>query len=171
MAWQSALPLTVSPSERAILEAVTGSEQIPERVRKRARVVLMAARGVANHQIAVDAGLARARVLYWRQRFQQGGIRGLWDREGYLPAEPIPEAVERDIVEECLYRPRLSGAACIEQMLVDPSINWNVRNLARRHGISPASVQRIWKKYGVRMQRYRHIDRGVDLRTHPRVPL
>jgi len=138
-----------------------GSREIPEKVKKRARIVLLAAGGAANHAIAARVGLGRARVLHWRRRFEQEGIRGLWDREG--GSEGIPEEVERAIVEDCLYRPRMSGSVCVEQMLVDPSINWNVRNLARRHGVSRSSVQRIWKKHGIRMRRHYHGDLGVDV--------
>jgi transposase-like protein len=147
------------------VEAVAASEEIPENVKKRARVVLLAADGAANCTIAREVSLARPRVLYWRQRFAKQGIRGLWDLEGVRPQDRISEAAEQAIVFDCLYRPRLSGDVCVEQMLVDSSLNWNVRNLARRHGVSPATVQRIWKKHGIRMQRYRSkLDRGVDIR-------
>jgi transposase-like protein len=160
---RSAPPLAVSPAERIIVEAVAASEEIPENVKKRARVVLLAADGAANCTIAREVSLARPRVLYWRQRFAKQGIRGLWDLEGVRPQDRISEAAEQAIVFDCLYRPRLSGDVCVEQMLVDSSLNWNVRNLARRHGVSPATVQRIWKKHGIRMQRYGKVDRGVDL--------
>ena len=158
MPWQPAPPLAVSPSERIILEAIRGSNEIPQNVRKRARIVLLAADGVANHAIGRELRIARPRVLHWRRRFEDQGIRGLWDQEGVSPAEKIPEEVEQAIVEDCLYRNRLS--LWLEW---DASLNWNVRNLARRHGVSRSSVQRIWKKYGIRMQRYRNLDLGVDI--------
>ena len=50
-------------------------------------------------------------------------------------------------------------------MMWDPSIDWNVRNSARRHRVSPATVQRVWKKYGIRMVRPHQSDHGVDLQT------
>ena len=159
---KAAPPLALSPSERIILEAVVASDQIPGNVKKRARVVLMAADGADNCTIAREVSLARSRVLFWRRRFPELGIRGLWDRDGVLPRDRIPEEVEQAIVFDCLYRSRLSGDVSV-QMLWDPSINWNVRNLARRHGVSPATVQRIQKKHGVRMLRRWHVDNGVDL--------
>ena len=158
MAWQPAPSLAVSPSERTILEAVVAQQQIPARVRKRAGVVLMAADGVANHKIGRELSLARPGVLLWRRRFEQQGVRGLWDVERVPSKERVPEAVEQAIVFDCLYRPR--NSVWLEW---DASLNWNVRNLARRHGVSRSSVERIWKKHGIRMQRYRHLDQGVDL--------
>ena len=98
-------PLAVSPPERLILETVAASEQLPASVRKRARVVLLAGDGADNCTIGLDVGMHRSRVHFWRRRFSASGIRGLWDAEGALPRERIPEAVEQAIVFDCLYRP------------------------------------------------------------------
>jgi hypothetical protein len=139
-------PLTVSPPERLMLETVAASEQLPESVRKRARVVLMAGEGADNCTIGLDVGMHRSRVHFWRRRFSASGIRGLWDTEGVLPQERIPAAVEQAIVFDCLHRPGLSGDLFLE-MMWDSSINWNVRNLARRRG--PA----VQKYLGIRKKR------------------
>ena len=157
-----ARPLAVSPSERMILEAFAASEEIPESVKKRARVVLMAADGAANCTIGREVSFGRPRVLFWRQRFSEQGIRGLWAIESVPPRERVSEQIERAIVFDCLNGPRLTGAL-YREMLWDPSLNWNVRNLARRHGVSPATVQRIWKKYGIHLDRAYKLDRGVFL--------
>ena len=132
-------PPDVSPPVSLILDTVAASDQIPESVRKRARVVLMAGNGAKNCTIGLDVGMHRSRVLFWRRRFSDSGIRGLWDTEGTLPQERIPEAVEQAIVFDCLYRPRMSGEFARELMW-DPSINWNVRNLARAEGSNLVEV-------------------------------
>jgi hypothetical protein len=41
-----------------------------------------------------------------------------------------------------------------------PGLRWTVRNLAIRHGISRASVTRIWKKHGIQMARMNGIHLG-----------
>src|ERR1039458_8112930 len=87
-------PLAVSPPERLILETVAASDQIPDNVRKRARVVLMAGNGADNCTIGLDVGMHRSRVYFWRRRFADSGIRGLWDEAGVMPQDRIPEAVE-----------------------------------------------------------------------------
>lgn len=126
--WQPAPLLPLSSAEQVILDALaaSASAEIPDRVRKRAGIVLRAAEGVSNHRIAQDLSITRAYVLQWRDRFLAQGIRGLWDVERVPPRERIPEAVEQAVVFDCLYRPRLS-------MLFedgDPSLRWTVRNLA-----------------------------------------
>jgi hypothetical protein len=55
----------------------------------------MAADGAAKQQIAREVKLARPRVLHWRRRFIEKGIRGLRHLEGVRPRDPIPEAVEQ----------------------------------------------------------------------------
>lgn len=80
----------MSPPERAILEAIIGSAEIPGRVKKRAQVVLMAGDGASNCTIGQKVAISRPGVLRWRQRFTERGIRGLWDAEGPPPPkEPV----------------------------------------------------------------------------------
>ena len=119
----------------------------------------MAGEGKANHEIGEEVNIVRTRVLRWRRRFEEQGIRGLWDVESIPPRQRIPEAVEQAIVFDCLYRFRLS--VWVDD---DISLGWTARGMSLRHGVSPASVQRVWKKYGIVMQRLRHSDLGVDLK-------
>jgi hypothetical protein len=143
----AAARLPLSSSEQTILEVVAAFPDIAARVCKRARIILSAAEGVSNTCIAHDLSITRANVLRWRGRFLAQGIRGLWDTETVPPRERIPEAVEQAVVFDCLYRSRIG------MWLSDgvPGVVWNVHNLAQRHGISKASVGRIWKKYGIQM--------------------
>ena len=146
---KAAPPLALSPSERIILEAVVASDQIPGNVKKRARVVLMAADGADNCTIAREVSLARSRVLFWRRRFPELGIRGLWDRDGVLPRDRIPEEVEQAIVFDCLYRSRLSGDVSV-QMLWD--LKWTPlsRPFFARNKLMPGGVLGLsfWGGYG-----------------------
>src|SRR5205085_4133819 len=152
--WSPAPLLPLSSAEAVILEAVAASAEISARVRKRADIILRAAQGVANHRIAQQLSLSREQVVRLRKRFLAQGIRGLWDME--RAQERIPEAIEQAVVFDCLYRPRLT-------MLIeddDPSLRWNVRNLAQRHGISRASVGRIFQKYGIQITGLKGINLG-----------
>ena len=106
--WQPAPPLAVSPAERTILETIRDRIDLPAKVRVRARIVLLAGEGKANQEIGEAVNIVRTRVLRWRRRFEEQGIRGLWDVESIPPRQRIPEAVEQAIVFDCLYRFRLS---------------------------------------------------------------
>jgi hypothetical protein len=79
------------------------------------------------------------------------GLRdpGLWDdEERVIPNERIPKEVEQAIV-------------CSFWLPWDASLTRNVNNLARRHGVSRGAVKRIWKRYGIRVQRRWRLDQGV----------
>jgi len=147
--WLPAPHLPLSSSEHVILEAVAASDEIPAPVRQRAGIILSAAEGVPNNRIADDLSITRAKVLQWRKRFLDQGIRGLWDTERVPPRERIPEAVEQAVVDDCLYRSRI-GLWLWDGI---PGLRWTARSLAKRHGISRASVGRIMQKHGIQMAR------------------
>ena len=68
---------------------------VPSGLAKRARIVLLAADGVPNAQIARVVGVSRPTVIGWRDRYAVGGVKGLEDepRSG-----PPPEISEADVV-------------------------------------------------------------------------
>jgi transposase len=62
---------------------------------RRAQIVLLAVGGMPNAQIARTVGVSRPTVIGWRDRYQQGGIRGLEDEP--RSGRP-PEISEADVV-------------------------------------------------------------------------
>ncbi|MGR6924195.1 IS630 family transposase [[Actinomadura] parvosata] len=103
----------------------------------RARIVLECARGDSNLAIAARLGIARGTVTKWRARFIAARLDGLAD-------EPRPGV------------PRTITDAQVEQVVVDTlettppgETHWSRRQLAARVGISPTSVARIWKAFGL----------------------
>ncbi len=174
--FRKAPALLLSESQRHILEAVAASPEIPDRVRKRARIVLKAADGLSNNRIAHELKIGRAAVIQWRERFAAGGIRQLWDANRSAPAKPVPSATEQAIVFETLHHlralahmpaPRRSRAWNLKHLgsRSGASLRWNVRNIAEKFHVSPATVQRIWKKHGIAIT-FRGIDPDA-LRVSP----
>lgn len=66
--------IELSDEQRAEPERRVRSQTIDERVAKRARIVLLAADGVGNHEIARRTEISRGQVISWRRRFSQGGV-------------------------------------------------------------------------------------------------
>ena len=106
-------------------------------------MVLLAADGVPNAQIARMAGVSRPTVIAWRGWYERGGIAGLDDepRSG-RPAE-ISEA---DVVVATL----ADDGRPPERLGIT---HWSARFLAAELGISFASVARIWRKWGIQPHR------------------
>lgn len=104
----------------------------------RARVLLDAADGVANVVIAQRHAVTAVTVRAWRTAFRADGLTG-WGRvaKGRGPKPSItPEQVAEIVRLTNTTRPE--GAT-----------HWSVRTMAKRVGVSPASVQRIWSELGL----------------------
>ncbi len=72
--------LRITNEERRELERRVQGEHASRRVAQRARIVLLAADGVPNRQIALLVGLNQNQVGMWRKRYAALGMSGLADR-------------------------------------------------------------------------------------------
>jgi transposase len=130
-------PLVLSEDERPILENWVKRRSTAQGLALRARIVLACAEGRSNTVMAARLGISRATVKKWRARFLGGRLDGLGD-------EPRPGV------------PRTIGDAQVEEVVVrtldevpEGATHWPERELARRAGISSASVHRIWRAFGL----------------------
>ncbi|MCC5021284.1 MAG: helix-turn-helix domain-containing protein [Candidatus Synoicihabitans palmerolidicus] len=72
-------PISMRPEERDQLEEMIRQPKAQARYVERARIVLWAAEGQSNKQIAQRLGTREARVSRWRTRFEREGLEGLHD--------------------------------------------------------------------------------------------
>jgi hypothetical protein len=70
----------LSDEERAVLESLARSYTLPYWQVTRAQMVLMAADGLRNDQIAARLNCRREVVSQWRKRFFESRLEGLEDR-------------------------------------------------------------------------------------------
>lgn len=82
--------ITLSSNERRVLEARARQYTLPYRDVVRAKIVLLAAEGVQNKEIAERLDMPRPVVSKWRKRFFRERLAGLEDRSrrGRPPAFP-----------------------------------------------------------------------------------
>jgi transposase len=133
MSWP-APPLNVSADQRQVLELWSRSRVLPQRQVLRARIVLLAADGVANEVIASQLGCSKPNVLKWRARFEDDGIEGLEE----APGRGRPAVYAQDFVEKV-----------VATTLAKPpegSTHWSTRTLAKELGVSHGTVHRIWRQ-------------------------
>jgi transposase len=132
----AALPL--SDGERETLERLARAQSAPYRQVLRARVLLLAADGVANNVIAEEVAVTPVTVRAWRQRFAVDGLAGLGKiREGRGRKPSIPDETVAEIV-------RLTTTTTPAG-----ATHWSCRTMAKQVGVSPATVQRIWSDLGL----------------------
>ena len=65
------------PGDRELLESWTRSSSIRAGLAQRARIVLLAADGVSNTEIAERVGVSRPTVISWRDRYAELRSEGL----------------------------------------------------------------------------------------------
>ncbi len=128
--------VNLSPAERDALEKWAGRRKTAQGLATRARILLLADEGASNKAIAADLALDPATVSKWRNRFLRDRVEGLYDQ----PRSGAPRRIDDDKVEalvlDTLER-RPEGAT-----------HWSSRLIAKRHGLSHTSVQRIWHAFG-----------------------
>lgn len=93
---QSPFIIALSPAERAALESTSRRYSAPYRDVVRARIVLLAAQGQENTEIARRLDTPVQIVSKWRKRFFEEGLAGLAERSrtGRRPGFP-PRARRR----------------------------------------------------------------------------
>jgi transposase len=136
---KSAPPILLSPQERATLTTWARAKRLPVRLVQRARIVTMAAEGVTSQAIAQQVAISRPTVQLWRERFLALRVAGLEQdapRPGRIPS--IPESKVRAVVDATLHTKPPTAT------------HWSVRRMAKAQGVSPMSVQRIWKQHGLK---------------------
>ena len=124
------------------LKVLVSSGKTPQKFALRARIVLLAGDGVANHGIAARLGISRPTILLWRRRFARSGVPGLMKdarRPGRKKAV-APEVIQR-VVEATLHTTPPAAT------------HWTIRTMAKAQGLSRMTVHRIWKQHGLQPHR------------------
>ena len=130
-------PLVLSEAERRMLENWARRRKTAQGLALRARIVLACADGGPNIAVAARLGVARGTVTKWRARFLARRLDGLGDE----PRPGVPRTITDAQVEEVVIR-------TLEEV-PEGATHWSKRELARRVGISPAGVLRIWHAFGL----------------------
>ena len=131
--------MLIVDSQREVLAKLCRSRTAPYRQVQRARVLLLAADGVANTLIAESVGVSPATVSNWRERFEQDGLRDLGvvragrGRKAQISDEKVAEIVRATLHDK-----------------PPGETHWSCRSMARAQGVSPATVQVIWSARGLK---------------------
>jgi len=141
MANHPAPPLSVNESDLEILRALVRARTTEQRLVQRARILLRAAEGAPNRQIAAEVGVAPMTVLLWRGRYARAGLAGLAD-EARPGRPPTYGRDERDRVIALTLEPPSDGTT-----------HWSSRRLAKRLTMSETTVWRIWQSVGLKPHR------------------
>ena len=129
--------LSLRKHDRSKLERWVRASTVSAAQARRARIVLLAAEGMANYRIAETVGVTRPTVNLWRRRYAERGVAGLVDED--RPGRPATVDQSAIITETLKPPPRKLGVT-----------HWSSRLLAKRLGLHHATIAAAWKAYGVR---------------------
>jgi len=135
------------------LEAVLRKATAPQRLVRRASIVLELAAGTSIVGTARKLGVGREQVALWRDRFLELGIAGL---EKDRPRPGKPKVIPKSREEAVLTLTRMT--------VPEDGTHWSVRTMAEVAGVSKATVQRIWAAHGIKP----HLVRAFKLSKDPR---
>jgi transposase len=109
---------------------------------ERSRIVLFAAAGRQDKDIAGLLSMTPKKVSRWRKRFLALGVAGLLQDAPRPGRKPTIDARLRQRVVTLTTRQQPSNAT-----------HWSTRTMAAAVGISEASVRRIWRAHGLKPHR------------------
>lgn len=141
--------IVLTNEEHAELTKRVRSKLSSVRLALRARIVLLAADGMQNKDIAQELGVGRVQVSRWRERYAQSRLAGI---ERDLPRGAPPAKVDVARLVELTTQSKPEAAT-----------HWSTRKMAAKLGVSAASVSRHWRANGLKP----HVVRGFKVSRDP----
>jgi len=132
-----AAEIVLTDDERAELEGWTRRRTSAAGLALRARIVLAAADGGTNVEVAERLELDRSTIRKWRNRFVEFRCDGLLDE----PRPGRPRVVGDEQIKELI-------TATLETTPADAT-HWSTRSMAEHLGLSQSMVSRVWRAFGL----------------------
>lgn len=154
----AALPIQLNEAERKQLLAISRHRATPRGIVLRANIILGAGDGLANRVLARNLHTSVPTVILWRKRYVTAGLAGILEdqRRSGRPKQ-ISEQKEAAIVD------------ATTKTTPKDATHWSVRAMASAHKVSPATVQRIWKRHKLQPHRVENFKFSNDPQFAPKV--
>jgi len=143
-------PIVLSNEEHEQLKSIANSRSVPHGLVNRARIVLMAAEGAPNCEIAKRVNLSAQMVCQWRQRYLKQGLSGLHDELRSGRPRSISDEKVAVLIRKTLQTKPKDGT------------HWSIRPMAKETKLSRPTVHRIWQAFGLQPHRQRHFKLSTD---------
>jgi transposase len=146
-----AVSIVLDEAEQAALSALTRKHGAAQSLAMRGRIVLAAASGLSNKEIAAKLDVGAHTVGVWRKRFASGRMDGLYDepRPG-APRQIGDDEIAATVRKTLETRPR--GAT-----------HWSLRTMGKAVGHAPSTIHRIWQAFGLQPHRAETFKLSSDL--------
>jgi transposase len=147
-------PILLTDEQRQALAAAAASRTASVRFAQRAKMILLAADGNQDIEIAAQVGLQRQAVARWRRRFLESGMEGIAKDapRGGRKRSARTDAKVRAIVQRTT------------RTTPPNATHWSTRSMAAAEGVSEATVRRVWREHGLKPHRVKSFKLSNDRR-------
>ena len=142
--------IELTAEQESELTTLARSKLTSVRLAQRAQIVLLAAQGLQNKDIAEQLGIGRVQVARWRERYLESGLQGI-ERDLPRGAPPVKVNVAK-LVE------------LTTQSTPEAATHWSTRKMAAVLEVSPSTVMRHWQANGLKP----HLVRGFKISRDPK---
>jgi transposase len=143
--------IQLSPNDRAALDQMARGRRSAVRLVLRARIVLMAAEGLENRDIAAKLNTSKPTVGLWRGRYAKSGLSGI-AKDATRPGRPRKD--RRELEQKIIHM--------TTQEKPRNATHWSTRTLASVLNIDHVLVHRVWKAHGLLPHRVRSFKLSND---------
>src|SRR5438094_3350411 len=131
--------VNLSAEDQAQLVRWKSTQGTPQQVALRCRLVLAAAEGYPDLEIASHHEVNRHTVALWRERVQAKGIGSVWEIQAGRGRKPKYELEKRDALIRATLETKPKGMT-----------HWSCRTMARAQGVSKNTVNRLWQLHNLK---------------------
>jgi transposase len=150
---KKAVVIVLTGEQRTVLNRWSRGRSTPARLVLRAKIVLLAAEGPMNKDIASALGTDRLTVGRWRRRFAAGGLAAI---------EKDAPRGGRKPTKRARLAPRIVKKTTTEKP--SDATHWSTRSLAKALHISHSMVHRVWRQSSLKP----HLTRTFKVSNDPR---
>ena len=145
--------VNLSAQDTAQLAQWESAHGTPQQVALRCRLVLAAAAGRPDREIATGHGVNRHTAALWRGRVRSAGIGAVWEIEPGRGRKPKYDLEKRDALIAATLQTKPKGMT-----------QWSCRSMAKAQGISKNTVNRLWQLHNLKP----HLNRTFKLSRDPK---
>ncbi len=151
-----ATKITLSDSDKKILEKNTNSRAVSIRLCERSKIVLLAAGGMENKAIARKLKIPPNKVGKWRNRYVEGGIKSI--------SKDKPRGANhggKDTLSQARLREKIIKKTTQEKPL--NATHWSTRSMAEALNTTHSFVHRVWQSVGLKP----HLEKTFKVSNDP----
>src|SRR5438552_15059974 len=148
-----ASPVVLGEVDRNQLESWVRAQFTPQQVALRSRILLMAADGKQDLEIADELNVNRHTPALWRKRFQTEGLDGVWEIQPGRGRKPLYDEQKVNAIISATLQTKPKG-----------STHWSCRTMARTQDVSPSTINRLWQEYNLKPHRTRSFKLSRDIK-------